>query len=158
MNRSAKEILMILDTLSSSARYEGLGPRFALAFQWLRSIDPSTLPDGKTAIDGTDVYVLAQRGLTKPLDQVKWEAHRNYADIQYIVSGSEAMFWEALEKTTLGEYNPEKDFQALEVDSWVDLEVPEGQFAVFFPSDAHRPGILIPGADPVYKLVVKVRV
>lgn len=149
---------MILDSLSSSARYDALSPRFAKAFQWLRSIDPDTLPDGKTLIDGDEVYVLAQRGLTKPLDQVKWEAHRKYADIQYIVRGSEAMFWEALDKTEPGEYLAEKDFVPLATESWVDLEVPAGQFAVFFPTDAHRPGILIPGADPVFKLVVKVKV
>jgi biofilm protein TabA len=149
---------MILDTLSSSARYDSLGPRFAKAFQWLRSVDPATLPDGKTAIDGDDVYVLAQRGLTRRLDQATWEAHRQYADIQYIVSGTEAMFWEALERTVPGDYDPGKDFLPLEVESWADLEVPAGQFAVFFPSDAHCPGIFIPGADPVYKLVIKVRV
>lgn len=149
---------MILDTLAASKKYDALSPRFAKAFQWLRSVDPATLPDGKTLIDGDDVFVLAQRKLTKPLDQVKWEAHKKYADIQYIVEGTEAMFWEALERTTLGEYNPDKDFQALEVEAWADLEVPAGQFAVFFPDDAHRPGILIPGADPVFKLVVKVRV
>jgi len=148
---------VILDVLSSSARYEGLGPRFARAFQWLRSVDPSTLPDGKTAIDGDDVFVLAQRRMTKKLDLVKWEAHRKFADIQYIVEGQEAMFWEALSRTEPGEYLEEKDFLALETESWVDLEVPAGQFAVFFPEDAHRPGILIPGADPVFKLVVKVR-
>ncbi len=149
---------MILDTLTSSARYEGLGPRFARAFQWLRSVDPASLPDGKTAIDGDEVYVLAQRGLTKRLDQTKWEAHRQYADIQFVVAGTEAMFWEALERTRQGEYLAEKDYLALEVDSWADFEVGAGQFAVFFPEDAHRPSILIPGADPVFKLVVKVRV
>ena len=148
---------MILDALSSSARYEALGPRFARAFQWLRATDVATLPDGKIAIDGDDLFVLVQRGLTKKLEQTKWEAHKKYADIQYVVEGSEAMFWEALERTELGEYLADKDFQALETETWVDMEVPAGQFAVFFPEDAHRPSILIPGADPVVKLVVKVR-
>ena len=147
---------MIIDQLSSSFRYESLGPRFALAFQWLRSVQPADLPDGKLVL-GDDVYVLVQRGLTKPLDQVKWEAHRAYADIQYVAAGREAMFWEALEKTSPGTYDPEKDFLPLSTDTWTSLEVPAGRFAVFFPADAHRPGIAIPGADPVVKLVVKVK-
>ncbi len=147
---------MILDQLSSSQRYETLGPRFALAFQWLRSVDPARLPDGKVPLaDG--VFVLVQRGLTKPLDQVKWEAHREWADIQYVAAGSEAMWWEALEKTPPGAYDPEKDILPLSTDTWTALEVPVGRFAVFFPTDAHRPGIAIPGADPVVKLVVKVK-
>lgn len=149
---------MILDTLSSSQTYDSLSPQFAKAFAWLRSADVAGLPDGKTLIDGDDVFVLVQRGLTKPLEAVKWEAHRKYADIQYVAAGKEAMFWEALERTQTGEYVAEKDFVPLETDTWTGLQVSAGSFAVFFPRDAHRPGILIPGADPVVKLVVKVRV
>ena len=147
---------MILDQLSASPRYEALGPRFAVAFQWLRSVKTADLPDGKIPL-GDDVYVLVQRGLTKPLDQVKWEAHRAYADIQYVAASREIMFWEALEKTVPGTYDPEKDFLPLTTPTWTSLEVSAGRFAVFFPTDAHRPGILIPGADPVVKLVVKVK-
>lgn len=149
---------MIFDDLASSSRYESLGPRFARAFQWLRQADVASLADGRLAIDGDDVYVLVQRGLTKPLDQVKWEAHRRYADIQYVAQGREAMYCQPLARTRPGEYLGEKDFVPLETDSWTELEVRAGSFAVFFPEDAHRPGILIPGAEPVVKLVVKVRV
>jgi len=149
---------MIVDVLSSSVLYETLGPRFARAFQWLRSADPATLPDGKIVLDGDEVFVLVQRGLTKPLDQAKWEAHRNYADIQYVAAGAEAMWWSPLERTRPGDYLAEKDFVPLETNTWTPLEVPAGTFAVFFPHDAHRPGILIAGAPPVVKLVVKVKV
>lgn len=149
---------MIFDTLATSEKYDALGPRFARAFAWLRSADVATLPDGKIAIDGDEVFVLVQRGLTKPLDQVKWEAHRNYADIQYVAQSREAMYYQALGATRPGTYLPEKDFVPLETDTWTELTVGAGSFAVFFPHDAHRPGILIPGAAPVVKLVVKVKV
>ena len=148
---------MILDSLSNSAYYEGLGPRFARAFAWLRSVDPSAVADGRTDLEGDELYVVAYRNKAKALGRTLWEAHRRYADIHYIVEGREAMFWEALERTEPGEYLEAKDFQSLETDGWVDLEVPAGQFTVFFPGDAHRPGIDIPGAEPVFKLVVKVR-
>lgn len=147
---------MILDSLAASACYESLGPRFALAFQWLRQVDPSSLPDGRTDL-GDDLYVVVYRDQTKPLGRTKWEAHRRYADIQYIVEGREAMFWEALDRAEVGEYQAETDFVPVEVEGWVDLEVPAGQFVVFFPQDAHRPGIEIPGVEPVVKLVVKVK-
>ncbi len=148
---------MILDSLSSSTRYEALGPRFARAFQWLRSIDPASLPDGRVDLDGDNLYATVYRGQTKPLGRTKWEAHRRYADIQAIFEGREAMFWESLDRTDPGDYLEEKDFVPLEVESWVDVEVPAGQFMVFFPEDAHRPGIEIPGVEPVVKIVVKVR-
>jgi YhcH/YjgK/YiaL family protein len=148
---------MILDALASSSRYENLGPRFARAFEWLRTVDPKTLPDGKVLIDGDELFVRVMRGQVHALNDVKWEAHQRYADIQYLASGTEEMRWQALELTRTGDYDEDKDFVPVETDVWTTFEVIEGQFAVFFPEDAHRPGILVPGAPPVVKLVVKVR-
>ena len=147
---------MILDSLRASQRYEALGPRFAEAFRWLRTVDPLGLPDGRLALAGDELYVLVQRGLGKPVDQVKWEAHRSYADIQCVFEGAEIMLWQALELTRPGVYTPERDHLSLESDTGVPLTVQAGQFTVFFPGDAHRPGILVPGAGPGVKLVVKV--
>jgi len=148
---------MILDSLTNSARYDGLGPRFARAWAWLRACDPAQLPDGKTDLGG-EVYVLVQRGLTKPLDQVKWEAHRRYADIQYVAQGRERMGWHPVALTQTGEYVAEKDFVPVTTTAGTYFDVDAGTFAVFFPHDAHRPGIALEGADPVVKLVVKVGV
>lgn len=148
---------MILDSLNSSVRYEALGGRFAQAFQWLRMVDPHSLPDGRIDLDGENLYAVVYRDQTRSLGRTKWEAHRRYADIQAIFEGREAMFWESLDRTEPGEYLEEKDFLPVEVEGWVDIEVPAGQFIVFFPEDAHRPGIEIPGVEPVLKIVVKVR-
>lgn len=148
---------MILDDLSRSALYDGLSPRFARAFAWLRTVSPASLPDGRTDLEGDELYVLCLRGAVKPLDQVKWEAHRRYADIQAVFLGTERMLWQALDKTVPGEYAAEKDFLPLAAEAGADFEVGPGAFAVFFPGDAHRPGVEVPGKGPVVKLVVKVK-
>jgi YhcH/YjgK/YiaL family protein len=148
---------MILDTLRESARYDGLGIRFAQAFAWLRSVDPASLPDGKTSIDGDKIYATVFRNATKPLEQVKWEAHRKYADIQFVFAGAESMLWEALSRTQTGWYDADKDFVALASETSSSFVVDAGKFAVFWPEDAHRPGIVCPGSGPVVKLVVKVQ-
>lgn len=149
---------MIHDTLNSSHLYDTLGPRFATAFAWLRKAVPSTLTEGKQPIDGDDVFVLVQKTGSKPLEATKWEAHRKYADIQFVVEGRERMQFAPLEKVTTKEYLAEKDFVPLETEVWNEVTVEAGAFAVFFPSDAHRPGIQPAGEAPTYKLVVKVRV
>jgi len=148
---------MILDALSSSSRYEALGPRFAQAFRWLRMVNPAHLADGRTELDGDNVYVLVERDLTRPLSKVKWEAHKKYAAIHYMVEGLEAVFWEVLSQTKIKDYDEDTDTVRLDADTWVDLELPAGQFAVFFPEDAHRPGIEVPGSEPVCKLIVMVK-
>ena len=147
---------MILDSLQASVRYDALGPRFAEAFRWLRSVDHRGLPDGRRALAGDELFVLVQRGLGKPREQVKWEAHRRYADIQMVCDGAEAMGWEPLGRTSPGEYDAGRDLLAVDAGEGLTLTVQAGQFAVFFPEDAHRPGILVPGSVPVVKLVVKV--
>ena len=148
---------MILDSLESSSRYDAFGPRFAHAFAWLKSIDPASMPNGKVEIDGENLYALVMRDHSKPLAEVKWEAHEKYADIQYVAAGTEEMRWCALNLSFPGEYQPEKDFVPIETDVWTSIEVIEGQFALFFPQDAHRPSILVDGAPAVTKVVVKVR-
>lgn len=146
---------MILDSLSHSQSYESLSPAFAKAFQWLRSVDPPTLPEGRCEIDGP-LHAMVFRNAVKPMGKTKWEAHRRYADIHCVFTGREAMFWESLGLTETGIYEEDRDFLPLEAESWVDIEVPAGQFVVFLPGDAHRVGIEIPGVEPVLKVVVKV--
>jgi len=149
---------MIFDLLTAASSYRFLGPNFVRAFEWLASVDPNTLPEGRTPIAGDDVFVVAFRNHTRPVEQIPWEAHRRYADIQYVVSGAEAMEWAPLDLVRPGDYVPEKDFLPLEADEAVArrFEVAEGHFALFLPSDAHRPGI-VAGGGPGFKLVVKVR-
>jgi biofilm protein TabA len=149
---------MIHDTLNSSHLYDALSPRFATAFAWLRKTEPSGLVEGKQAIDGDDVFVLVQKTGSKPLESTKWEAHKKYADIQFVVHGTELMQFAPLEKVTTKDYVAEKDFVPLETKVWNEVTVSAGSFAVFLPTDAHRPGIQPAGEAPTYKLVVKVRV
>ena len=45
--------------------------------------------------------ILVQQGTTKPVDGQLLEAHREYLDIQYTISGSETVGWAPLETLTL---------------------------------------------------------
>src|SRR5688572_2026405 len=83
---------MILDTLSQSASYQWLGPRFAAGLKWLGEFSPATA-DGRYDIEGDDVFALVQSYDTVPSADKKYESHRVYADIQYIVEGSEVIYY-----------------------------------------------------------------
>ncbi|MHB8088995.1 MAG: YhcH/YjgK/YiaL family protein, partial [Anaerolineaceae bacterium] len=91
---------------------------------------------------------------TKPLAEGKWEAHRRYLDVQYMLSGCERIDFALLHTMKLGEYNAEKDFQAMS-GSGSTLNLVEGSFAVFFPQDAHMPGLAVGKPEWVKKVVVK---
>ena len=80
---------MIKDTLKNSEFYYGLGERFQKAFEYLKTTNLSEKENGKYEIDGENIYVSVQDYNTKPEEEGKFEAHKKYADIQFIVKGQE---------------------------------------------------------------------
>jgi YhcH/YjgK/YiaL family protein len=152
---------MIIDALDNSVVYEGLGPGFAQAFAYLRSGRAGTDAIGRHALDGDDLFVNIEEYTTKLRDQGRWEAHRKYADVQYVVSGCERMGYAVIDGMAVEQaYDAEADV-GFYTGNGVMLRVPAGTFTVFMPQDAHMPCIADgspgePGA--VRKVVVKVRV
>jgi len=148
---------MIFDTLDNLARYEGLGHDLPRALKFLSETDLTTLRIGRTDIDGENLYVLAQEYVTKPAAEGKWEAHRKYIDIQFMASGIERMGFAHLRFMQVGEYIPEKDFQALSgTGSFVDVFA--GSFVIFFPEDGHMPCLCVEEPQQVRKVVLKVKI
>jgi YhcH/YjgK/YiaL family protein len=145
---------MIYDMLENSRLYTQITPQLEKAFSFLQSTNLADLKPGRIELEGDSVYVMVQEYLTKPQDAGQWEAHKRYVDVQYIVSGSEKIGFAMLNSMQLGEYNPERDFQAMFGEGQFMTMIP-GSFAVFFPQDAHMPGIAMEELAPVKKIVIK---
>jgi YhcH/YjgK/YiaL family protein len=131
------------------------------AFAWLKETNLETIPPGKYKIDGNRVYASVAESPTKDPDNARWEAHKKYADIQYVISGVEKMGVAPVSKAVaiepfnvsndLGFYEiPEADCSYYTADSEA--------FFIFFPQDAHRPCIRMHECDKNKKVVVKVLV
>ena len=148
---------MIFDTLDHHALYASLGQNLAAGLQFLLDHDLNALPVGRVEIDGSRLFALVQEYQTKPPAQGVWEAHRQYIDIQYLVSGRERMGFANLHSMTLGDYLPERDFQAM-TGAGNSLELFANAFTVFFPQDGHMPGLWIDAPEKVRKVVVKVKI
>lgn len=151
---------MIQDTLNNSARYEVLGPRFAKAFDFLRSVN-SDLTEGRHDIDGDEVFALVQSYVTRPAEDSLFEAHRKYIDVQYIHSGRETILWAPLAamKESTKSYDEIKDVAKWKlVPDVTPLHMGAGHFAILFPEDAHAPCVEWDRPDQVFKVVVKLAV
>jgi biofilm protein TabA len=151
---------MILDLLANASLYRGLPRRLVAALHFLETTDLAALPLGKTVIDGERLFALVQEYEPKPASVLKYEAHRRYWDVQYVVSGLERMGWNTLSRMTIGQpHDAERDV-AFFTGSGDTFLVPAGTFAIFGPHDVHMPGIA-PASAPVAsvrKVVVKVEV
>ena len=122
---------MIVDTLQNANAYKLIHKNFATAFDFLQKTDLTSLPVGKTAIDGNNVIVNINDYTTKPLTEAKWEAHITYADIQMVISGEELIGYTPIEMLTVTEkYNKEKDILFLDGQGEY-INMHSGKFAIF---------------------------
>jgi YhcH/YjgK/YiaL family protein len=130
------------------------------AFEYLARTDLSALPLGRTDVDGADVFVLLSEAETRPPEQVKFEAHRRYIDIQLVVRGQEAIGVAPVAALTTSEpYDATKDIEFFGVpQESATLALRAGDFAVFAPGDGHRPSLHLDGPHVSRKAVVKVSV
>jgi YhcH/YjgK/YiaL family protein len=149
---------MITDTLANAALYHGVHPRLAAAFAYLQSFDPATA-DGKVPVDEDRVYAQVQSYATKPAAEKKWESHRRYADIQYIVAGRERITYAHVSQLAgATPYNDAKDVTNYSgpTGEASTLSLAAGQWAIFLPDDGHQPGVVVEGSEEVRKVVMKV--
>jgi YhcH/YjgK/YiaL family protein len=149
---------MIIDQLGNANLYVHINNRLAVALRYLQSMDLSAFENGTYEIEDREIYYSVNEYNTKSINEAKWEAHQKYADIHYIISGAEKMGFSHFEALEVSEnYNPEKDVTFLKgTGDYITLK--PGSFAIFFPHDAHQPGVAVSDTAPVKKLVVKVMV
>ena len=146
---------MVIDHLKNAALYLGMHPRMKDAFCYLQKTDFSKIEPGRYEIGGADLFALIQHYDPKPREKARWEAHRKYIDVQYVLSGSELFGYAPSERLNSVAYDEAKDFHELKGDGDF-LHVPAGTFLILFPQDAHMPGISGTGSQPVKKIVVKI--
>jgi len=149
---------MIYATLAHIEGSKGLNPILDRAIDYVSAHDLSSLGVGRHEIEGSRLYVMVSEYETK--DDREWilEAHRNYIDLQLVISGSELFLHAPLESIeTTQEYSSETDCLLGRSKSAVSLPLSPGSCAVFFPWDAHK--CCLPGKtkEKVRKLVFKVQ-
>lgn len=126
-------------------------------FVWLKENDLNTLAPGRYVIEEGNSTATISKVAAPEIDKVKWESHRNFNDIQYIVKGKASMGISPIaESKVTTAYDSNKDIAFYEAEGKFDVGEP-GTFFIYTPSDVHRPGIKIAGNDTITKLVVKVR-
>jgi YhcH/YjgK/YiaL family protein len=149
---------MILSRLELVAREPALYPGLlGKGLEFLTKTDLTKLPVGRVDIDGDRLFALVQDYETGDKATKKPETHAKYSDIQVVVSGEEVIGYAPLAGETPTEnLFAEKDvaFYAQPANE-TELVLTAGAFAVFFPTDIHRPGVARKGATKVRKIVVK---
>ena len=138
-------------------QYMACPKEWDMAFEWLKTTDLDAIKPGTYYIDGDSVKAIVSEGPAPAIDTVKWEAHRDFNDLQYIIRGKATMGISPVAEATVKEvYDPDSDVGFFEAGG-VYYTAEPGTFFIFTPVEAHRPGIRIEGYDIVKKVVIKVR-
>ncbi|MBU4486483.1 MAG: YhcH/YjgK/YiaL family protein [Candidatus Delongbacteria bacterium] len=147
---------MIFDKLDNLISYTNLHPCFEKAFEFIMTADLDALPSGRHLIDGEDIYVSIANYFTK--EEGYLEGHKEHIDIQLITKGEEKIGFADLSGQALKDaYDETKDIAFYYGDcEYITLK--SGMFAIFFPEDLHKPGIMAEKLVKVKKIVIKIRV
>ncbi|MBI9106971.1 MAG: YhcH/YjgK/YiaL family protein [Spirochaetales bacterium] len=128
--------------------------------RYLADTDFSRVKAGTYELDGENMYAMVQEIETDEVENRRPESHVEYVDIQYLILGAERIGYASVcEGSVVTEdLRPEKDvifYEAPKKETMLDFD--EGSFAVFFPSDIHRPGCLSGRKSKIRKVVIKIK-
>lgn len=133
------------------------------AFEFMENFKAEDYADGRYDLKEEGLFVNIQSYTTKPREEQKYEAHRRYIDVQYIISGKEGFclkdIAEMKESDVVVPYSEESDIMFFS--NTVEGEyhaLTDGEFLIMPPECAHMPGMAVGEPSPVRKMVVKIPV
>ena len=149
---------MIIDSIKNCALYEKVNGNFAKVFEILKTLDENTEPQ-KIVVDEGNVWINVQKiGERPPISEMKFEEHRKFIDVHFIVHGKESFGYCDTDRVTVViPYSEEKDIEFSEGEiSKVYLSA--GDFCVTYPHDAHMPSMENLSDGIMTRAVAKIRV
>ena len=146
---------MVVDKLENLEKYVSLNPLFAQAVEFLKATDLDAHEIGKIRLKEGELMVNFSQTKPKTKEEAKLETHNQFIDIQIPLSGVEVMGYTAREDLPEADYDADKDISFYPGLAESYIPVKPGMFAIFFPQDAHAPGV---SPDGVKKVIVKVLV
>lgn len=145
------------DSQQLAAQIKAAPAQWKAAADFLSREDLATLPLGRYDLTPEGAYANIQEYTTR--DSSKYEAHRDYIDVQVVVSGREQIFISALGDLSgcLQEYDSEKDIEFWALSSCPRSAVADSaHWVILFPSDAHEPCMTLDEPSAIRKVVVKI--
>jgi len=113
---------------------------------------------GVYKIEGEDIFLKIQSYSTNDKGNCKIEVHRDYADVQYMIEGSEQLGYAhkslCSPKTY---YDKTTDMWLVNCDELGYVIQNEGCFCIVFPDDAHQSACIYKTSCNVKKALIKVR-
>lgn len=142
---------MIIDKVENIQIYSGLLNNLEQGLEAVKAL-PDNAADGKYEFEGG--FFMLQSGVTKPMEEGLFEAHRQYADVQIVLEGCEEAAWADCKNLQAdGEYNSQTDKAMYSGQPEMLFKATAGMCYIAFPHDAHK-AVRHTAAQHTYKKVV----
>lgn len=148
---------MIIDTLQNLSRLSR-NPKLDAAFQFLREANAQT-ENKRYQFDEDRIFVIVKSCETLPANAGQMESHRRYLDVHYNIVGQEGVMWTPLAAASVkADYAEKIDAALYHGPGQLQLPLPVGHFAAFFPEDVHGTEVVVEARSaPVKKAIVKIQ-
>lgn len=131
------------------------------AFEFFNNRDLVNLKPGTYVIDSGNVIATVVEGPTKNIQDIMWEAHKDFNDLQYVITGKASMGVAPVTDnaaTVTIPYTHSSDIMHFTNDNGQYYDADPGVFFIFSPQEMHRPAIRVPESNKIKRIVIKVRV
>lgn len=149
---------MIFDKVENISLYKGMHRALDVAIEHVLCHDAKDYEaDSPVYLGDSGVYFSTAHVALRGRDEVRWECHDEYIDLQYVIDGhTETIDYASRDSLARWEKKPDGDIYFSDDGSCgLPLPVKPGFFAIFFPQDAHRPAQGKAGEESV-KIVYKI--
>jgi YhcH/YjgK/YiaL family protein len=150
--------IMVIDELANYKDYCTKGSLLEKGFEFLVNTYKPGMADERLEIDGDNCFALLQSYNSVPTTEKRFESHVQYIDIQFVGSGREIVEYLPVKNLEEEENQmPRSDVIFYKSKKGLDLVLKSGHFAIFFPQDGHKPGVVFEYPQEIKKVVVKVK-
>lgn len=147
---------MIYDNIKNLGNYKNYDKLYNILL-FLKNNDCRNIKS-KTVIVEDESFCNFISFMSKPEEICKYEAHKKYIDLHFIVSGVERIDTADVCNLNIDTaYDEEKDIAFYTGKNSTKSYLREGDFMVCYPSDAHKVGMMEDKEALIEKIVVKIK-
>ena len=137
----------------------GLHPVLQQALTLAVAANPQEKTPGRYELQGDNIFMNVMQFATQSPEQKKAELHREYIDIQVLLSGEERILFGMTDSARqCEEMHVEDDYQLCsQIADEQAMVLKPGRFVILMPGDPHKPGCVVQAPMDIKKVVIKVR-
>jgi len=144
---------MIIDKLDNAASYYGLGNNIMRALEIAKTLN-ADCECKKYVVDGDKLFYTVMEPETH--EDGRFESHLKYIDVQVILSGTDAVGYEHIDRLKVTEDKSAEVDAIFYEGAGSVINVPAGSFYIAYPQDGHKPNLISGDNSKLKKAVFKV--